>query len=252
MLKKRVIPILLYKNNSLVKGKQFNSNRIIGSVISSIKLFNNRQVDELIFIDINSTTNNIINFNLINEISKFCSFPLTVGGGIKSLNDIKQLLQNGADKVCINTSAYSNPNFIKEAVAMYGSQCIIISIDVKKIDNEYICFSNSGTVQTEYNLLSWLTIVNTFNVGEILITSIDNEGMMNGYDIELIKLVQNNVNISVIASGGCSSYNDMLQVFNNTDISAVCASSIFHFTQCTPKLAKEYLKKNNINVRRIF
>jgi cyclase len=252
MLKKRIIPILLYKNNSLVKGKQFNSDRIIGSVISTIKLFNNRQVDELIFLDINSTANNIINFDLINEISKFCFFPLTVGGGIKSLNDIKQLLQNGADKVCINTSAYSNPNFIKEAVAMYGSQCIIISIDVKKIDNEYICFSNSGTVQTEYDLLSWLAIVNTFNVGEILITSIDNDGMMNGYDIELINLVQNNVNISVIVSGGCSSYDDMLHVFNDTDISAVCASSIFHFTQCTPKLANEYLKKNNINVRRIY
>jgi len=252
MLKKRIIPILLYKNNSLVKGKQFNSDRIIGSVISTIKLFNNRQVDELIFLDINSTTNNIINFNLINEISKFCFFPLTVGGGIKSLNDIKQLLQNGADKVCINTSAYSNPNFIKEAVSMYGSQCIIISIDVKKIDNEYICFSNSGTVQTEYDLLSWLVIVNTFNVGEILITSIDNDGMMKGYDIELIKLVQNNVNISVIVSGGCSSYDDMLYVFNDTDINAVCASSIFHFTQCTPKLANEYLKKNNIKVRSIY
>lgn len=135
---------------------------------------------------------------------------------------------------------------------MFGSQCIVISIDVKKINNEYICFRNSGSVQTEYDLISWLKIVDTFNVGEILITSIDNDGMMNGYDLDLIKITQNNIDIPIIVSGGCSSYDDMLEVFKETDVSALCASSIFQFTQRTPKLAKEYLKINNINIRNIF
>jgi len=252
MLKKRIIPILLYKKNSLVKGVQFDSSRIIGSVIPSIKIFNSRQVDEIIFIDIDSTRNNIINFDLINDISKVCFSPLTVGGGIKTINDIRQLLANGADKVCINTSAYLNQNLIHEAVKLFGSQCIVISIDVKKINDKYICFRNSGSIQTEYDLISWLKIVNTFNVGEILITSIDKDGTMSGYDINLIKIVENNVKIPILASGGCSSYDNMLEAFTDTDVSALCMSSIFQFTECTPILAKNYLSENNINVRPVF
>jgi cyclase len=252
MLKKRIIPVLLYKDNGLVKGKKFDSSRVIGSVIPTIKIFNNRQVDELIFLDINATSKNKINYELIHEISKYSFVPFTVGGGIKSLDNIQLLLANGADKVSINTAAYLDQNLIHAAVAKFGSQCIIISIDVKKIDGEYICFRNSGSVQTEYNLSDWLKIVNTFNIGEILITSIDNDGIMNGYDIDLIKIVQNTVKVPVIASGGCSSYNDMLNVFTQTDVSALCASSIFQFTQCTPKLAKDYLHKNNINIRPYF
>tara|TARA_A100001011_G_C14302643_1_gene841571 strand:- start:715 stop:1485 length:771 start_codon:yes stop_codon:yes gene_type:complete len=252
MLKKRIVPILLSKNNVLVKGIKFNSSRIVGSIIPSIQIFNTRQVDELIFIDINSTQNNIINFDLINEISKLCFCPLTVGGGIKTIDDIRQLLANGADKVCINTTAYLNQDLIHEAVKIFGSQSIVISIDVKKIGDEYICFRNSGTIQTEYDLISWLKIVETFSVGEILITSIDKDGTMSGYDIDLIKITQNNVSIPVLAAGGCSSYYNMLQVFKETDISALCASSIFQFTQCTPKLAKKYLRENNINIRPVF
>ena len=253
MLKKRIIPILLSKGDILIKDKNFNHNRCIGSVLPIIKIYNMRQVDELIFLDIIATNNNKEpDYNIIKEISKFCFVPLTVGGGIKNIEQIRNLLKSGADKVSINSAAYIDHQFIKDAISIFGSQCIIISVDVKKINNQYICFSHSGTIMTQYTLIEWLNIIKNWNIGELLITSIDNDGLMIGYDIELINITKNIIDIPIIISGGCSSYNDMLKVFEETDISAVGASSIFQFTQMTPNGAKEYLKKNKINVRKIF
>jgi cyclase len=252
MLKKRIIPVLLFKDNSLVKGKNFNSWRTIGSVLPTIKIFGIRQVDELIFLNINATDENAIDYNIINDISRYCSFPFAVGGGIKTVTDIKRILRNGADKVCINTAAYSDHKFINDAVNLFGSQCITISIDVVKENDKYVCYSNSGKVRTKYDLEEWLTTVNTFNVGEILITSIDREGTMQGYDMDLIKIVNSKTNTPILVNGGCSSYDDMLTVFKETDTSAVCASSIYQFTSQTPKEAKAFLRKKDINVRPIF
>jgi cyclase len=252
MLKKRIIPILLYKNNMLVKSKQFNNYRVIGSVLPTIKIFNNRQVDELIFLDIDANKTNKINYDLISDISKYCNFPFTVGGGIKTLEDISLLLQNGADKVSINTSVYNDLQFIRNAVQKFGSQCIIVSIDVQKVDNKYICFNKSGTNNVGYNLIDWLKQINDLNVGELLVTSIDNDGMMNGYDKDLINIIQENINIPIIISGGCGSYLDMYEVFNRFDISAIGVSSLFHFTESTPKNAKLFLSEKGINVRHVL
>ena len=252
MLKKRIIPIILYKNNMLVKSKQFTNYRVIGSVLPTIKVFNNRQVDELIFLDIDATKHNKINYDLISNISKYCNFPFTVGGGIKTLEDIELLLKNGADKVSINTAVYNDIQFIKEAVLKFGSQCIVASIDVKKVDNKYICFNNRGTNNVEYKLLDFLKKINDLNVGELLVTSIDNDGMMKGYDKDLINIVQENINIPIIISGGCGSYQDMFEVFNMFDISAIGVSSLFHFTESTPKTAKIFLKEKGINVRHVL
>lgn len=253
MLKKRIIPILLLKNNVLIKDQRFRKERAIGSALPIVKLFNLRQVDELIFLDVQATTNACEpDYTLIREISKFCFVPLTVGGGINRLDHIKQVLNAGADKISLNSIAYTSPSFVREAVLMFGSQCIVLSIDVKKINNEYICFSHSGTVRTCYELTEWLKIVNTMDVGEILITSIDKDGTMQGYDIELINITKNNTNIPIIASGGCASYEDMLKVFNETDISAAAAASIYQFTNLTPNGAKNYLEEHGVRVRSIF
>lgn len=253
MLKKRIIPTLLLKDNVLVKDKQFRSKRCIGSILPVVKVFNIRQVDEMVILDVEATNKHKDpDYQLIKDISKYCFVPLTVGGGITQIEQIRKLLKCGADKVSINSIGYTNQDLIKEAVNIFGSQCIIISIDVKKINDQYICFSHSGTINTNYVLEDWLKIVDTLNVGEILITSIDNDGMMQGYDIELIQIVKTNTNTPIIVSGGCSSYEDMYEVFERTNVSAVSASSIFQFTNLTPKGAKEYLKKRNINVRKIF
>ena len=253
MLKKRIIPVLLIKNKTLIKDKQFAKNRRVGSLLPAIKIYNNRQVDELILLDIQATNNNrCIDASLINEISKSAFFPFCVGGGINNCESIKKLLAAGADKVSINTAAYENISFIKSAVSQFGSQCIIISIDVKKIHNEYFCFSHCGTKNTGYKLTDWLKIIDTLNVGELLITSIDHDGTMIGYDKDLIHIMNEQSNIPFIISRGCSSYEDMSWVFNNCGANAVAASSIFHFTRQTPLEAKKYLLKKNIKVRPVF
>ena len=249
MLKKRVIPTLLFKNSVLVKGKNFLSDRPVISAIEAIINYNFREVDELIFYDILATKdNNSPDFTLISDISKECFVPLVVGGGIKDLKTIEKLLRVGADKVSINSFGVLNPGFLEEASNEFGAQCIIGSLDYKKSFDSKVLI-NCGTVNTEKDIFEMAKIFEQSGCGEIIIGSIDNDGIQDGYDLETIKKVKKLIKTPIISSGGCGSYEDMFQVFNQVDIDAVAAASIFHFSKMTPKEAKKYLKEKNINVR---
>jgi imidazole glycerol-phosphate synthase subunit HisF len=249
MHKVRIIPTLLYKDN-LVKGKMFKSWRVVGNLYQMIKLYNLREVDELIFFDIDANQKNKIQFDLIDEFADDCFVPLTIGGGVKSLQDIEQLLKVGADKVCINSTAVNDLDFVKKAVDKYGSQCIVISIDYKiNKDKMTEVFTSSGNKATNLSLEEHIKNLDEVSPGEIILTSIDHDGMMNGYDIEKIKKISNSSSIPVIASGGAGCVNDFYQVIKDADIKALSAASIFHFTEITPLDVKKFLKTKNINVR---
>ena len=250
MLKTRIIPTLLWKDTTLVKGVGFDSWRRVGTIIPSIKVYNTRQVDELIVLDITATAQGREpDYLSIKEFAGECFVPLTFGGGVKSLDSIKKLLRHGADKVSVNSAIYDNPGIIEKGVKKFGNQCIVASIDVKKEGDEYICFRESGTINTQKKLVDIVQMVYDLGVGEILITSIEQDGTMEGYDIDLIRLVSERVNIPVIASGGAGNYNHMYQALLDGKADAVAAASIFHFTEQTPLEAKKYLQGRGIAVR---
>ncbi|MDO4188839.1 MAG: imidazole glycerol phosphate synthase cyclase subunit [Lachnospiraceae bacterium] len=250
MLKVRVIPTLLYKSVGLVKGIGFDSWRRVDTVLPAIKVYNMREVDELILLDIDATINNQLpDYDSIRDFSKECFVPFCVGGGINNISQIKELLRNGADKVAINSAMYKDLGFISESASRFGSQCIVGSVDCKYIDDDYYCFSHSGTINTNIRLSEWVIKLEKAGVGEILITSIDRDGTMIGYDIDMIKEVSSRVSIPVIASGGAGNYEDMYRAVVDGGASAIAAASIFHFTEQTPKEAKEYLYNKGIATR---
>ena len=249
MHKVRIAPTLLYKNN-LVKGKNFKSWRVIGNLHQMVKLYNLREVDELIFFDIEANKNNSIQLSVIDEFADDCFVPLTVGGGIKSLNDIEDLLKVGADKVCINSNAIKDLNFVEKAVNKYGGQCIVVSIDYKLNKNKQKeIYINSGNTSTGILLETFIEKINKVEPGEILITSIDHDGLMEGYDIDTIKKILNLSEVPIIASGGAGKLEDFYQLIEKTNIKAVSAASIFHFTEITPLDVKRYLDQKGIKVR---
>ncbi|MEB3828472.1 glycosyl amidation-associated protein WbuZ [Phormidium sp. CCY1219] len=251
MLKIRVMPTLLFKNFGLVKSVQFDSWRRIGSVMQAVKVYNLREVDELVFLDITATPDgHPPDFETVDEIADECFMPLTVGGGVRSVADVRRLLQVGADKVAINTAVVENPELIQAAAQQFGSQCVVISIDVKQHSNgTYEVFTHAGTQPTGKDPVRWAKEVESLGAGEILLTSIDRDGMMTGYEVELTKQVSHAVSIPVIASGGAGSYEDMASVLKEGGSSAVAAASIFHYTQQTPLEAKHFLKSQELNVR---
>ena len=249
MHKVRIIPTLLFKNN-LVKGKNFKSWRVVGNLHQMIKLYNLREVDEIIFCDIDAYKNGSIQLSLIDEFADECFVPLTIAGGINSLQDIEELLKVGADKVCINSHAIKNLNFIEQAVNKYGSQCIVISIDYKINKNkEKEIYINSGNTPTGILLENFIEKINRIQPGEILITSIDHDGLMKGYDTNTIKKISNLSEVPIIASGGAGKLEDFYDLLKNTNIKALSAASIFHFTEITPLDVKKYLHQLGIKVR---
>ena len=251
MIKARIIPTLLYKNYGLVKGVRFDSWRRVGSLLQSVKVYSLRGVDELIFLDISATAENRPpDFELIDDFADECFMPLTVGGGVRTVEDIRLLLKCGADKVAINTSAVMNPQLIRDASLSFGSQCIVVSIDVKKDSlNEYKVCINSGCKLIDKDPVSFAKEMEALGAGEILLTSIDRDGTMLGYDIALIEQVSKAVSIPVIASGGAEKFDNMIQALVTGKASALAAASIFHFTQITPLDIKRYLLSQGISVR---
>ena len=250
MLKVRIIPTLLYKDFSLVKGIGFDSWRRIGPILPAVKIFNSREVDELIFLDITSTNKGINpDYESISELSKFCFVPLTVGGGINSIEQVDKIIEIGADKVSINTACYENPQIISDVANRFGKQCVVASIDVRFENNEWICYKNSGLKRTNKTPLEWAKELESLGAGEILITSIDRDGLMKGYDQELIALLTNNLRIPVVASGGAGPFDDLYDAVSNSKASALAAASIFQFTQNTPNDIKKFLKKKGVPVR---
>jgi len=251
MLKVRVMPTLLFKNFGLVKGVRFDSWRPIGSVMQAIKVYNMREVDELVFLDISATRDGRPpDFETVDEIADECFIPLTVGGGVRTIDDVGRLLQVGADKVAINTAAIQTPNLIRLVADKYGSQCVVASIDAKKLtDGQYEVFTHSGTRATRKDPVTVAREVEVLGAGEILLTSIDHDGTMAGYDIKLIRDVSDAVSIPVIASGGAGNYEHMASAIIQGKASAVAVASIFHFTQQTPLEAKRFLRERGINIR---
>jgi len=251
MLKVRVIPTLLWKEVGLVKGIGFDSWRRVGSVMQAVKVYNMREVDELIFVDISATQENRPpDFDTIDEIADECFMPLTVAGGIRCPEDVEHLLQVGADKVAINSAAVADPELIQAVSTRFGSQCVVVSIDVlRNPEGKSVMVTHSGTRPTQQDPVAWAQLAESLGAGEILLTSIDRDGTMDGYDVELVRSVSQAVSIPVIASGGAGKYQDMADVLLEGKASAVAAASIFHFTEQTPLEAKRYLRDCGLNVR---
>ncbi len=251
MLKTRIIPTLLFKGLGLVKGVRFDSVRRVGASLQSIRVYNLREVDELIFLDVGATPNaGRPDFREIDELADNCFMPMTVGGGVRSVDDIRGLLAVGADKVAINTAAIEMPELVRAGAAEFGAQCIVASIDVRRGKDERLeVFTHCGQKPTGRDPVEWAKAVETLGAGEILLTSIDRDGTMTGYDIELVRDVASAVRIPVIASGGCGTYQHMAEVLAHTKASAVAAAAMFHFTEHTPREAKRYLGERGVPVR---
>ncbi|MBF0187203.1 MAG: imidazole glycerol phosphate synthase subunit HisF [Magnetococcales bacterium] len=250
MLKVRVIPVMLWKQVGLVKGVGFDSWRRVGTAMPAVKVYNTREVDELMFMDITATDEGRApDVAAIDELAAECFVPFTVGGGIRDLETIRILLRSGADKVAINTAAYEMPDLVREASDRYGAQCVVAGIDARRDDDgSYLCYSHSGTRATQHDPITWAKELERLGAGEILLTSIERDGAMNGYDLELIERVTRSVSIPVIAQGGAGNYAHLTAAIK-TGASAVAAASIFHFTEQTPAEAKAFMAKQGIPVR---
>jgi len=254
MLKVRVIPTLLWKQFGLVKGVAFDSWRRVGPVLPAIRVYNQREVDELVLLDIAAHRKyDDPDYESIAEFGQDCFVPLTVGGGITGVDQVGRLLRSGADKVSVNTAAYARPAVIDEIAGRYGAQCVLASIDVRRSsDGGWRCFSHAGAQDTGREVCSWAAELEARGAGEILLTQIERDGTMLGYDLALIQAVVGSVQIPVIASGGAGSYQHMVDAVLEAGASAVAAASMFHFTEQTPAGAKDALAKAGIKVRRPF
>jgi len=225
----RVIPVLLLQNGGLVKTIKFKNPNYIGDPINAVKIFNEKEVDELVFLDIEATKlGKEPDYNKIEEIASECFMPLGYGGGIKNIEQVKKIISIGVEKVVINTSANTNQKLIGETAKIYGSQCAVVSIDVRKnMFGKYVCYINSGKNKVRQKLIDFVKAIENEGAGEIILTSIDKEGTFSGYDIDLIKKVSEVVNIPVVANGGASTIEDFTNAIKHGGASAVSAGSLF-------------------------
>lgn len=250
MLSKRIIPCLDIKEGRVVKGTNFINLRDAGSAVELAERYYHEKADELVFLDITATEEKRKTLvELVKEISKVIRIPFTVGGGISSIEDIDALLKAGADKVSLNSSIVRNPRLIEEGAKRFGSQAIVAAIDVKKIGNEYSVFIKGGKEKTELEGFSWCKQSEELGAGEILLTSMDKDGTKDGYDLDFLKKLTDQVRIPVIASGGAGTKEHFLDAFKNANVDACLAASLFHFKELEINDLKNYLKENGIQIR---
>jgi imidazole glycerol-phosphate synthase subunit HisF len=250
MLAKRIIPCLDVKDGRVVKGVRFVDLKDAGDPAQIACFYDKQGADEIVFLDITAShEQRPIFIDVVKRTAKDVFMPLTVGGGIISLDIIEQLLKAGADKVSINTKALDNPDFIKQAAKRFGSQCIVSAIDAKKNENTWQVYTHGGRRPTEKNAVEWAKEVVDLGAGEILLTSMDCDGTKNGYDIELTRSVSEAVTVPVIASGGAGTLEHLYQGLVLGKADAVLAASIFHFKEYTIKQAKEFLREKKVDVR---
>jgi len=251
VLKRRLIPSLLLKAGRCIKTIRFDSIRDVGNPVTAARVYDAQGADELIFLDITASHEGRDTlFNLVAQTAEQCFMPLTVGGGIRTVADIRKLLQAGADKVAINTAAVENPDFIREAAEMFGAQCIVVSIDARaQAPHKYEVFTYRATKPTGLHPVEWAQRMADSGSGEILITAVDRDGAMEGYDLELIRSVADAVPVPVIASGGCGTLQHLVEGITDGHASAVSAASLFHFTDQSVIKAKSFMKVAGLDVR---
>ena len=251
MITKRIIPCLDVKNGRVVKGVQFEGLSDVSSPIELAKYYSNAGADELVFYDITASFEERKLFiDVLREVASQIFIPLTVGGGINTVDDFDRVLKCGADKVSVNSGAIKNPDLIREAALKYGDQCVVLSCDIKRVDGEFRLFSKGGREDTGINAIEWIKQGVKNGAGEIVVNSLDPDGVKNGFDIEMLKAVCEVVNVPVIASGGAGCSEDFVKLFNEIPtIDASLAASIFHFGEVEIKDLKMLLKENKINVR---
>lgn len=250
MLKRRIIPCLDIKDGRTVKGINFINLRDAGDPVELAKEYVRQGADELVFLDITATIENRKALaGLVERIASEINIPFTVGGGIDTVTDVSILIKAGADKVTINSSAVRRPELISEIAREFGSQCVVVAIDTKLIDNEWIVYVDGGRTPTELRTISWARRVEELGAGEILLTSMNNDGTRLGFSLDITGEVSRSVNIPVIASGGAGTMEHFRDVFFNTGCSAALAASIFHFGDIDIRDLKKYLKNENISVR---
>ena len=250
MLTKRIIPCLDIKDGRTVKGVNFLSLRDAGDPVELAKIYTNKGADELVFLDISATEEKRKTLlKLVYRIAEAIDIPFTVGGGISNCKDIEALLKAGADKVSINSAAVKNPSLIKEAATQFGRQCITVAVDAKKINGFWKVYLVGGKISTELDLFDWCIKIEKLGGGEILFTSMDNDGTKNGFANKALAKISNLINLPVIASGGAGDEKDFADAFKKGKADATLAASVFHFKQIDIPVLKKYLEQENIAIR---
>lgn len=250
MLKKRIIPCLDIKNGRTVKGINFVDIQDAGDPLELAKRYVDEGADELVFLDITATLENRKTLTeLVTRIASEINIPFTVGGGINTLEDAKKIIDSGADKISLNSAAILRPELITEIAREFGNQCVVLAVDTKFVNDEWKVFRSGGTVSTELKTVDWAKKGVELGAGEILLTSMNNDGTKNGFAIDISKAVSEAVTIPVIASGGAGTMEHFAEVFNRTNVTAALAASVFHFGQIPIPQLKKYLQTQNIPVR---
>lgn len=252
MLKTRIIPLLLLRKGRMVKGRHFRDFRDVGDPTSAARIYNAQNADELIFLDIEaSVQGRQALIDVIRRVSKECFMPLSVGGGVRSLEDIRALLNAGADKVVITSAAAQDPGFIRVASEAFGRQCIVVGVDVKKEDGIYRVYTHSGRDRADVDLIAHVKRMEKEGAGEILVNSIDRDGTMEGYDLVLARSVVEAVSLPVIICGGSGNFMHLVDAVQQAGVHAVACASVFHFGDNNPIRARSYLKNKGIPVKNV-
>ena len=254
MLTKRIIPCLDVKNGHVVKGIKFKNHEIVGSILDLASKYNEDGADELVFYDIGASTyDGIVSKEWVKQIAELINIPFCVAGGIKNLKDAKDILNNGADKISINSPALANPNLIQELANEFGSQCVVVGIDSRYIDNKYIVYSNTGDEKTIKNTQietkAWIDQVQNLGAGEIVLNCMNKDGVRDGYDINQLNIMLKNCDVPLIASGGAGTEEHFKEVLTKTESSGALAASVFHKDLIKINELKDFLRKQSINIR---
>lgn len=250
MLTKRIIPCLDIKDGRTVKGVNFVNLRDAGDPVVLAKQYATQGADELVFLDISATLESRTTTHaMVREVARQIDIPFTVGGGVRSVEDAAKLLKSGADKVAVNSSAVKRPELIRELSQTYGNQCIVVAIDAKEIDEKWMVHLAGGTIPTELELFDWAKKVESLGAGELLFTSMNHDGVKEGFAVDALKTLSSVVNIPIIASGGAGHQKHFVDVFEENAADAALAASVFHFGEISIKDLKKELKQHNISIR---
>ncbi|WP_281714574.1 imidazole glycerol phosphate synthase subunit HisF [Allobaculum stercoricanis] len=251
MLTKRIIPCLDVRDGKVVKGINFVGIKEVGDPVELAKKYNDQRADELVFLDITATYEGRKTMvDVVRRVAQQVFIPLTVGGGISSIEQIRDLLHSGADKISLNSAALDHPELIEQAAKVYGAQCVVLAIDAKKMpDGSWHCFKAGGRVDTGIDAVEWAKKATALGAGEILLTSMDADGTKRGFDLELCRAIKQAVNVPVIASGGCGQVEHFAQVFEEDVADAALAASLFHYNELSVRDVKEHLKQRGVEVR---